>query len=267
MKIIAGLLCVGMVVSGIVYSVVMAESPFGSDQKLSSRNSQRTNEGQPRAVPTLRTPKQLEEYGRTPRQLARMPQNLSGPPETRAMGQFPPSNTVGRNDAQGFRSPRATRSFSTGRNAVSSNAKPSTTYPNAITVQTLIRVSYHLPKEAADVLEQLFKQDSSASVETQILEKADSPFVVLKITTDSARQQSIANFLNSLYPKETLDKMQSDFDEAKDTATDSTSPQPKSELEEIELESSTKDVGSLPLSPCADEPRLQKAFPKDFPAE
>lgn len=284
MKIIAVLLCVGMVVSGIVYSVVMAESPLGGDEKITNRNSQNSLKGQPRALPTVRTPKSLENYNRTPRSIGMSPQDRSGPPQPQSMGQFTPINSFNSpnsNGPQPFRAPQRSGSFSSAARpdavgTTNASKKSAAAYTNAIDVQTLIRASYRLPKQTADVLEQLFQQDASASVETLIVTAEDSPFVVLKVTTDSARQQSIANFLNSLYPKSTLDKMQVDFDAAKEseTETSDSSPQTDSGAEESDLESDAQadqsnkgDVSSFKLPTKASETQIQQFFKKDFPAE
>ena len=104
------------------------------------------------------------------------------------------------------------------------------------------------------MLEKLFTQDKSASIETTIVAKENSPFVTLIVTTDAARQTSTANFLNSLYPKESLDQIQKDFETAQRKVSDAAS------------KVSFEDSSGRPKSEGSKEP-VEDLFKKDSPAE
>ena len=87
---------------------------------------------------------------------------------------------------------------------------------NARNVKTLVRANYHLPYEAAKILENFFALDKAQKIETVIDGDESEPLVDIQVTTDADTQRAVAMFLNAVYTPERIEKIKTKSEKQKD---------------------------------------------------
>ncbi len=141
---------------------------------------------------------------------------------------------------------------------------------NARNVKTLVRANYHLPHEAAKILENFFALDKAQNIETVIDGDESDPLVDIQVTTDADTQRAVAMFLNAVYTPERIEKIKTKSEKQKDDSETSDASDGLQNSTVIDFNETIKDLQGVIdqtrlITPSNRKPNLE-ATPNTSPS-